>query len=182
VTTWWFVRPDAELGRTGRPRILLDAPHSHYREAGGLLRGRKLQRLTSRYKHRPRQECIHIRSDAYRLRLWMACPLMNVKSRGKWMLLQLTPLTRWRVSLALLSATALPAPSFAQGTLEQRVACTPDVLRLCSAFIPNADEITACLREKNSELSVACNSAFEAGMKQPPNAGDSTQSRKRTTK
>ncbi len=112
----------------------------------------------------------------------MAGPLMNVKSRGKRMLLRLTPLTQWRVSLALLSATALPAPSFSQGTLEHRVACTPDVLRLCSAFIPDADEITACLREKNAELSVACSTALEAGMKQPPNAGDSTQSRKRTTK
>ncbi|MEH2568801.1 hypothetical protein [Bradyrhizobium sp. AZCC 2289] len=106
---------------------------------------------------------------------------MNVESRGKWMLLRL-PLTQWRVSLALLSAMALPAPSFAQGTLEQRVACTPDVLRLCSAFIPNADEITTCLREKNAELSVACSTAFEAGMKQPSSAGDSTQSRKRTAK
>jgi hypothetical protein len=112
----------------------------------------------------------------------MAGPLMNVKSRGKWTLLQLTPLTQWRVSLALLSATAVPAPSFAQGTLEQRVACTPDALKLCSAFILNADEITTCLRQKNAELSVACSTAFEAGMNQPPNAGDSTQSRKRATK
>jgi hypothetical protein len=106
---------------------------------------------------------------------------MNVESRNKWMLLRLTPLTRWRVSLALLSATASPAPSLSQGTLEQRLACTPDVLRLCSAFIPNADEITICLRERNAELSDACRTAFEAGMKQPPNAGDSTQSPKRTT-
>jgi len=107
---------------------------------------------------------------------------MNVERRNKWMLLRLTPMTRWGVALALLAATASPAPSFSQGTLEQRVACTPDVLRLCSAFIPNADEITICLREKNAELSVACSTAFEAGMKQPPNTGDSAQSRKRTTK
>ena len=58
----------------------------------------------------------------------------------------------------------------------------PDVLRLCSAFIPNADEITICLREKNAELSDACKTAFEAGIKQQSNAGDSTQSRKRTAK
>jgi hypothetical protein len=98
------------------------------------------------------------------------------------MLLRLTSLTRWRVSLALLCATASPAPSFSQGTLEQRLACTPDVLRLCSAFIPNADEITICLREKNAELSDACRMAFEAGMKQQSNGGDTTQSRKRTAK
>jgi hypothetical protein len=107
---------------------------------------------------------------------------MNVESRKKWIMLQLTPLTQWRVSLVLLAATGSPAPSFSQGTLEQRLACTPDVLRLCSAFIPNADDITICLREKNAELSDACKTAFEAGMKQQSNAGDSTQSRKRTAK
>jgi hypothetical protein len=42
------------------------------------------------------------------------------------------------------------------------MACTPDALRLCSAFIPHADDITACLREKNAELSDACRTAFEA--------------------
>jgi hypothetical protein len=107
---------------------------------------------------------------------------MNMESRNKWMLLRLTSLTRWRLSLALLCATASPAPSFSQGTLEQRLACTPDVLRLCSAFIPSADEITICLGEKNAELSDACRTAFEAEMKQPPNAGDSTQSHRRTTR
>jgi hypothetical protein len=107
---------------------------------------------------------------------------MHVESQKKWIMLRLTRLTQWRVSLALLAATASPAPSFSQGTLEQRLACTPDVLRLCSAFIPNADEITICLKEKNVELSDACKTAFEAGLKQQYNAGDSTQSRKRTAK
>ena len=107
---------------------------------------------------------------------------MHVESQKKWIMLRLTPLAQWRVSLALLAATASPAPSFSQGTLEQRLACTPDVLRLCSAFIPNANDITICLREKNAELSDACKTAFEAGIKQQPNAGDSTQSRKRTAK
>jgi hypothetical protein len=107
---------------------------------------------------------------------------MNVEGRNKRMPLRPTPAIRWRVSLALLAATVFPAPSFSQGTLEQRLACTPDVLRLCSAFIPNADEITVCLGEKNAELSDACRTAYEAGMKQPPNAGDGTQSRKRTPK
>jgi hypothetical protein len=107
---------------------------------------------------------------------------MNVERRNKWMPLRRTPLTQWRVSLALLSATASSAPCFAQSTPEQRLACTPDVLRLCSTFIPNADEITICLREKNAELSDACRTAFEAGTKQLPNAGDSTQSRKRSAR
>jgi len=164
---------------------LPDAPHPHFREAEGLQRGRKLQRPTFRSKRGLRQECIPIRHDddvEYRLRLRMAGPLMNVESRNKWMSLRLTHLTLLRVSLVLLSVTASPASSFSQGTLEQRLACTPDVLRLCSALIPNADEITICLREKNTELGDACRTAFEAGMNQPPNASDSTQARKRTPK
>ncbi len=107
---------------------------------------------------------------------------MNIESQNNWMLLRLTPLAQWCVSLALLSATASPAPSFSQGTPEQRMACTPDVLRLCSAFIPNADEITTCLREKNAELSDACKTVVEAGTRQPPNASDSAGARKRTAR
>ena len=107
---------------------------------------------------------------------------MTMESRNRWMLLRLTSLTRWRVSLALLCATASPAPSFSQGTLEQRLACTPDVLRLCSAFIPNADEITICLREKNAELSDACRTALEAGLKQLPSVRDDTGARKSTAR
>jgi hypothetical protein len=99
---------------------------------------------------------------------------MNTESRNNWMPLRLTRPTQWRVALVLLSATASPAPSFSQGTLEQRLACTPDVFRLCSAFIPDADEITSCLREKNAELGDARRTAFETATKQPSNAGDST--------
>ena len=153
-----------------------------FRKRTGYSGGRKRQKLTFRSKHGLQQECIRICSDEHRIRLRIEGPLMNVESRKKWMLLRLTPLARWRVWLALLSATNSPAPSFAQGTLEQRSACTPDVFRLCNAFIPNADEITICLREKNSELSDSCKTAFEAGIKQLPNARANTQSRKRITK
>jgi hypothetical protein len=98
------------------------------------------------------------------------------------MILRPTSSAQWCVSLALLSATTSPSPSFSQGTLEQRLACTPDVLRLCSAFIPNADDITICLREKNAELSDACKTVVEAGTRQPPNANDSTGAPKRTAR
>jgi hypothetical protein len=60
------------------------------------------------------------------------------------------------------------------------MACTPDAFRLCSAFIPNADEITTCLREKNAELSDACRTAFEAAMNQLPGVSDGTGARKHT--
>jgi hypothetical protein len=108
--------------------------------------------------------------------------LMKVEGRNKWMVSRLMSLAQWCVPLALLSVTISPVPSLSQGTLEQRLACTPDVLRLCSAFIPNADEITICLREKNDELSDACRAVFEAAMTQLPSASDGTQARKRTTK
>ena len=107
---------------------------------------------------------------------------MNVESRKKWILVRLAQLIQWRVPLALLAATASPVPSFSQGALEQHLACTPDVLRLCSAFIPNADEITICLREKNAELSDACRMVLEAATNQPPSVSDGTATRKRTAK
>jgi hypothetical protein len=48
----------------------------------------------------------------------------------------------------------------AQGTQRQRDACTPDVFRLCGAYIPDADRITACLRGNGSRLSKACYDVF----------------------
>jgi hypothetical protein len=49
----------------------------------------------------------------------------------------------------------------AQGTPEQRKACTPDVYRLCAGEIPNARAITACLRRQKASLSPACAAVFE---------------------
>jgi hypothetical protein len=89
-------------------------------------------------------------------------------------------LTRLWVLVASLSAIAAPAFS-SQETREQRIACTPDVFRLCSAFIPDADAITICLREKSAALSDACAAALAAGLKQPRNLGEHSQSRKRIT-
>jgi hypothetical protein len=62
------------------------------------------------------------------------------------------------VGLALSSyATA----SFALGTAEQRVACTPDVFRLCSSEIPNVEHIISCMKAKKAGLSQACRSVFD---------------------
>ena len=88
-------------------------------------------------------------------------------SEDKWMRLRLKPLAR----VALLSLMAWPASLVAQGTPEERRACTPDVLRLCSAFIPDADQITACLRQKNAELSDACRQIILAGMNPSDSSG-----------
>jgi hypothetical protein len=86
------------------------------------------------------------------------------------------------VSMALLCATASPAPCFSQGTPEQRLACAPGVFRPCRCLHPQCDEMTACLREKSAELTDACKTATEVGMKQLPRVSDGTGARKRHRK
>ena len=56
-----------------------------------------------------------------------------------------------------------------RGTLEQRMACTPDVWRLCGAAIPDVDRIVACLRQNTPSLSDGCRAVFESNnsMDQP---------------
>ncbi len=54
--------------------------------------------------------------------------------------------------------------SFALVTAEQRIACTPDVFRLCSSEIPNVDNIIACMMAKKASLSQACRVAIDTAM------------------
>ena len=49
-----------------------------------------------------------------------------------------------------------------RGTMEQQMACTPDVWRLCFDQIPDAGRITACLRQNTPQLSGACRAVFES--------------------
>jgi hypothetical protein len=58
-------------------------------------------------------------------------------------------------TFALLSVVVAEVPALAE-TRAERSACTPDVLRLCAAQIPNAGAITACLREGRATLSPGC--------------------------
>jgi hypothetical protein len=62
---------------------------------------------------------------------------------------------------ALLFAASSALAQENRGTDQQRVACTPDVLRLCSSEIPDVDRIVACLRREKSQLSAGCRQAFE---------------------
>lgn len=39
--------------------------------------------------------------------------------------------------------------------------CTPDVMRLCSEFVPDADRIVQCLKVKRKQLSPSCSSALQ---------------------
>ena len=79
------------------------------------------------------------------------------------------------LSLATLVASgiAIQNPALAEeyrGTLDQQMACTPDVWRLCFDQIPDVNRITACLRQNTPQLSGACRSVFEsnASVPEPP--------------
>jgi hypothetical protein len=62
--------------------------------------------------------------------------------------------------LGLLFTLIASGTASAQGTPEQRKACTPDVYRLCAGEIPNVRAITSCLRRQKSSLSPACAALF----------------------
>lgn len=64
-----------------------------------------------------------------------------------------------RILYAALFAAFLTAPAFAY-TDEQVTACTPDVMRLCSAVIPDESLITKCMLQKKKQISIACLVAF----------------------
>jgi hypothetical protein len=49
-----------------------------------------------------------------------------------------------------------------RGTMEQQLACTPDVWRLCSDQIPDVNRIVACLRQNTPQLSDDCRAAFKS--------------------
>ena len=49
-------------------------------------------------------------------------------------------------------------------TAQQRIACTPDVLRLCSSEIPNVSHIITCMLAKKASLSPACRSVVDAAL------------------
>lgn len=58
-----------------------------------------------------------------------------------------------------------------RGTFEQRLACMPDVWRLCSDDVPDVNRIVACLKQNTSQLSNGCRQVFESNNSaQPPSA------------
>jgi hypothetical protein len=55
-----------------------------------------------------------------------------------------------------------------RGTMEQQMACTPDVWRLCSDQIPDVSRITACLQQNTPQLSSGCRAVFQSNNQMPP--------------
>src|SRR5258705_12889787 len=65
---------------------------------------------------------------------------------------------------------AVQNPAFSEeyrGTLEQQLACTPDVFRLCGEQIPDTNRIVACLRQNTPQLSDPCRAVFESNAEAP---------------
>lgn len=73
------------------------------------------------------------------------------------------PAFAWSVVATLLLAT----PAFAQGTAEQREACTEDAIRLCPDAIPDVDKTTACMKVHEAQLSPRCHRVFSAELETP---------------
>jgi hypothetical protein len=68
---------------------------------------------------------------------------------------------------------AYQTPAFSEeyrGTLEQQMACTPDVFRLCGAEIPDVNRIVACLRQNTPQLSGPCHAVFASSASVPQQA------------
>ena len=75
------------------------------------------------------------------------------KIAGSWVRILRAGAVRRLTMAALLMTGSSALAQENRGTEEQRVACTPDVLRLCSWEIPDVDRIVACLRRERSRLS-----------------------------
>ena len=69
------------------------------------------------------------------------------------------------LATSIICGIAIQHPAFSEeyrGTMEQQMACTPDVFRFCGEHIPDTNRIVACLRQNSSQLSGACRSVFES--------------------
>lgn len=71
-------------------------------------------------------------------------------------------------SFAVVSCTVLAFAVFQpitaradSGSVDDQLACTPDVFRLCASEIPDEDRIVKCLNRKMASLSPACRQVME---------------------
>jgi hypothetical protein len=64
------------------------------------------------------------------------------------------------LTIVAVSASSKPALAQASDAAEK---CTPDVMRLCNEYIPDADRIVRCLKAKRRQLSPGCSSAMGGG-------------------
>ncbi len=85
-------------------------------------------------------------------------------------------LTVLSLAMSMGCVAAVPNAAFSEeyrGTLEQQLACTPDVFRLCGEQIPDTNRIVACLRQNTPQLSGPCRAVFESNASVPEPAAAS---------
>jgi hypothetical protein len=67
-------------------------------------------------------------------------------------------------TLIIAGSLTLAYPTLAlaehQGSMDDQIACTPDVYRFCASQIPDEDNIVACLTRNKPRLSPACHRVF----------------------
>ena len=62
------------------------------------------------------------------------------------------------LTLLIVAAGTRPAAAQASDASDR---CTPDVMRLCNEFIPDADRIVVCLKSKRKQLTPPCLCALQ---------------------
>jgi hypothetical protein len=67
------------------------------------------------------------------------------------------------LSAALSMMASVALSQGAEGTPEQQEACTPDVMKLCGTFIPDAGRVKECLIQRIAVLSLRCREVIEKG-------------------
>jgi hypothetical protein len=79
--------------------------------------------------------------------------------------MNLRPITGLAALLGLaLTFASLPAAA-QQWSPEQRAACEPDAMRLCSQYVPDVQRVSACMSVYRRYLSPACRAVFSGGAK-----------------
>jgi len=82
-------------------------------------------------------------------------PELTIGGLKRWVLRSMAVVT-----LAFAATAMVGTDAKAQVSAEAEQACTPDVFRLCNAFIPDRGRITACLRANRRALSAPCAGVF----------------------
>jgi len=65
------------------------------------------------------------------------------------------------ITIGVVVAAAATGNSQAEGTPEQRWACTSDAFRFCGNEIPDVPRITVCMAKNIKKLSPACRAQFK---------------------
>jgi hypothetical protein len=71
------------------------------------------------------------------------------------------------IAISIAGGTSALAQEY-RGTMEQQMACTPDVFRFCGAQIPDVNRIVACLRLNTPQLSGPCRAVFDSSANASP--------------